>query len=220
MENIGVIQWCLEHLNYWTIFILMTIESSFIPFPSEVVIPPAAWLAAQGKLNPFGVIFASLLGSVAGALINYSLALYLGRPIVYRFVRSKVGKMFLLNEKKVLKAEQYFDKKGGVSTFIGRLIPGIRQLISIPAGLARMHLAPFVLYTSLGAGLWVCVLFVLGWWAASIPGIETSEELVKKVSTYSHEIGFAILGVVLLALTIKILMYYRKKRKTKGNIPK
>ena len=152
MQDLSFIAWCLEHLNYGTIFLLMTIESSFIPFPSEVVVPPAGYLARAGELSSWGVVLASSLGAIAGALINYLLALWLGRPLVYRFVNSRLGHALLLSEAKLIKAEQYFDKRGAISTFIGRLLPGIRQLISIPAGLAKMPLATFLFYTLLGAG--------------------------------------------------------------------
>src|SRR5574344_1546824 len=131
MESISVLQWCLAHLNYWTITLLMTIESSFIPFPSELVVPPAAWKAAtSGELSlPLIIMFATI-GSLLGALINYGLAIWLGRPIVYKFANSRWGHLCLLNQKKVENAEKFFDKHGAVSTFVGRLIPAVRQLIS------------------------------------------------------------------------------------------
>lgn len=192
----------------------MTIESSFIPFPSEVVVPPAAYLAAQGELSGWGVMLAATLGAGLGACINYYLARYLGRPVVHALVRSRWGKFLLLSEEKLLRAEHYFDKKGAVSTFVGRLIPGIRQLISIPAGLSKMNLASFILYTVLGAGLWNVVLFALGYYAASIPGIETKEQLIAWVSLNSHIIGLSITAIVLVALVLTFWKRRRRRRDT------
>lgn len=144
MESVAFIQWCLDHLNYWTITLLMTIESSFIPFPSEVVVPPPAYKAAVNEeLNIYLVVLFATLGANLGAIINYYLARWLGRPIVYKFANSRFGHMCLIDEAKVQHAEEYFDKHGALSTFIGRLIPAVRQLISIPAGLA-LHEAAHV----------------------------------------------------------------------------
>ncbi len=209
------IAWYLEHINYLTIFLLMTIESSFIPFPSEVVVPPAAYLAAQGELDPTLVLLFSTLGALAGAFINYFLALWLGRPLVHGFVRSRAGKMLLLSEEKLIKAEHYFERKGAISTLVGRLLPGIRQLISIPAGLARMRLLPFVFYTTLGAGAWNVVLYVLGYSVSKIPGIETKEQLIEKVTVYSHQIGIGILILFHLVVIPMVLIKVYKKRKIK-----
>lgn len=210
MESITFIQWCLDHLNYWTITLLMAIESSFIPFPSEVVVPPAAYKAAigSGDLNVFLVVIFATIGADIGALINYVLSMYLGRPIVYKFANSKIGKAFLLNSEKVNKAEVYFDKNGIISTLIGRLVPGIRQLISIPAGLAKMKLSTFLLYTTIGAGIWNSILAAIGYYLSKIPGINTEEQLMRQINTYSHEIGLGILISVILLILIIIL---RKK---------
>ena len=214
----GFIQWCLAHLNYWTIMFLMAIESSFIPFPSEIIVPPAAWMAATGQngLNVFLVILFATIGAGIGAAVNYILSLLLGRPIVYAFANSKLGHLCLINEEKVRYAERYFDKNGAVSTLVGRLIPAVRQLISIPAGLARMKFLPFIFYTMLGAGIWNCILAAIGYNLAKVPGIETQEQLLEKVNKYSHEIGFSIMGVVVVLL---LIMFYKKKRRSarKGN---
>ena len=149
-----LIRWVLENLNYWVVTLFMTIESSFIPFPSEVIVPPAAWKSmADESMNIFLVVLFATLGADAGALINYYLARWLGRPIVYRFANSRIGHICLIDEEKVHRAEEYFRKHGAASTFFGRLIPAVRQLISIPAGLAGMKLGPFLLYTTLGAGI-------------------------------------------------------------------
>ncbi|MBQ6694106.1 MAG: DedA family protein [Bacteroidaceae bacterium] len=196
MESVAFIQWCLDHLNYWTITILMTIESSFIPFPSEVVVPPAAYKAAvTGEMNVVLVVLFATLGANFGALINYYLAKWLGRPIVYKFANSRFGHICLIDEAKVQRAEEYFDKHGALSTFIGRLIPAVRQLISIPAGLARMSIGKFLIYTTLGAGIWNVVLATIGYYLSTVPGIETEEQLIAKVTEYSHELGYIFIAV-------------------------
>jgi membrane protein DedA with SNARE-associated domain len=183
----------------------MTIESSFIPFPSEVVVPPAAYKAAvSGEMNIFLVVLFATIGANIGAIINYYLAKCLGRPIIYKFANSRIGHMCLIDEAKVQHAEEYFDKRGALSTFIGRLIPAVRQLISIPAGLARMKIGTFLLYTTLGAGIWNAILAAIGWYLSTVPGIETEEQLLAKVTEYSHELGyiFIALGVVIVSFLI------------------
>ena len=209
MESVQFIQWCLDHLNYWTITLLMTIESSFIPFPSEVVVPPAAYRAAStGELNVWLVVVFATIGAIIGALVNYYLALWLGKPIVYKFANSRFGHMCLIDQKKVETAEIFFNKHGVIATFIGRLVPAVRQLISIPAGLAKMSIGKFIAFTALGAGLWNAVLAALGWFLESkLP----EEQLIEKVSEYSDIIGYAIIGVVVLALGYIIYKGVRKK---------
>ena len=150
-------------IGYWGVVVLMTIESSFIPFPSEIIVPPAAYLAQQGQFNIYLVIIAGIAGSLLGALINYYLAYTLGRRIIYALARKKFSKFLLINPEKLVQAEKYFLKYGNISTFIGRLVPWLRQLISIPAGFSKMNLRGFIFYTSLGSGLWVIVLAVLGY---------------------------------------------------------
>ena len=208
----SLIQFCLDHLNYWTVTLFMAIESSFIPFPSEAVVPPAAWKAAvTGEMNVFLVVVFATVGALIGAFINYYLAVWLGRPIVYKFANSRIGHMCLIDEAKVQNAEKYFDKHGAISTFIGRLVPAVRQLISIPAGLARMGLGRFVLYTSLGAGVWNAILAALGYYMASIPGLQTEAAVMNKVKEYSSEIG--IVFVVLAAAIVAYLIYKGIKKK-------
>ena len=208
----SLIQFCLDHLNYWIVTLFMAIESSFIPFPSEAVVPPAAWKAAvTGEMNVFLVVAFATAGALIGAFINYYLAVWLGRPIVYKFANSRIGHMCLIDEAKVQNAEKYFDKHGAVSTFIGRLVPAVRQLISIPAGLARMGLGRFVLYTSLGAGVWNAILAALGYYMASIPGLQTEEAVMNKVKEYSSEIG--IVFVVLAVAIVAYLIYKGVKKK-------
>ena len=211
----SILAWYLEHLDYWVVTLLMIIESSFIPFPSEVVIPPAAYLAATGgELNIVLVVLFATLGADIGALINYYLALYLGRPVIYAFARSKVGKFLLLSPEKIQKAEEYFVKKGAVSTLVGRLLPAVRQLISIPAGLAKMKLGPFLLYTTLGALSWNIVLALLGYVVAQIPGVDTPQKAIELVSRYSHEIGYALLAIVALFVLWQVVKNVLKRKKT------
>ncbi|MBR5148539.1 MAG: DedA family protein [Bacteroidaceae bacterium] len=209
MESVQFIQWCLDHLNYWTVTLLMTIESSFIPFPSEIVVPPAAYRAAStGELNIWLVIFFSTLGAVFGALINYYLALWLGKPIVYKFANSRFGHMCLINQEKVETAEKFFNKHGVIATFIGRLVTVVRQLISIPAGLAKMNIVKFIIYTALGAGIWNAVLAALGWYLESVV---PEEELISTVTEYSDIIGYAIVALVVLGLGYIIYKGVKKK---------
>lgn len=209
MESIGFIQWCLDNLNYWTITLLMAIESSFIPFPSEVVVPPAAYKAAStGDLNIWLVILCATVGALIGALVNYFLALWLGKPIVYKFANSRFGHMCLIDQQKVEKAEQFFLKYGVSATLVGRLVPAVRQLISIPAGLAKMNLPKFMLFTSLGAGLWNTVLAAMGYYLESVV---PEEQLISTVTKYSHEIGYGIMAVVALALAYIIYKGVKKE---------
>lgn len=210
MESISFIQWCLDNLNYWTITLLMTIESSFIPFPSEIVVPPAAYNAAAGELNIYLVVLFATLGACMGALINYGLALWIGRPLVYKFADSRLGHLLLLSGEKIEHAEKYFRDHGIVSTLVGRLIPAVRQLISIPAGLAKMKLHVFLLFTAIGAGLWNSVLAALGYF---LHRVVPKEELIPTVEKYSHEIGLGIVIVVVLVIAYFVLRAIIKKRK-------
>ncbi len=205
--------WVLENLDYWVVTLAMAVESSFIPFPSEVVVPPAAWLATvDDSMNIVLVVIFATLGANIGALVNYYLALWLGRPFVYKFANSKFGHLCLINEEKMKKAEQYFNDHGAVSTFIGRLIPGIRQLISIPAGLAKMKLLPFLAYTTLGAGIWNIVLAAIGWSISKIPGVDSKEAVVALAKDYSHIIGYCILALLAIAVLFAAWKMLRKKK--------
>ena len=208
MESVSFIQWCLDNLNYWTITLLMAIESSFIPFPSEVVVPPAAYKAAGGnsELNVYLVVLFATIGANIGALINYYLAYFVGRPIVYKFANSRFGHMCLIDENKVKHAEVYFEKHGALSTFIGRLIPAVRQLISIPAGLAKMKISTFLLYTTLGAGIWNTILAGIGY---GLQSVVPEDQLMATVSEYSHELGYVFIG--LGAIVIAYLIYKGRK---------
>lgn len=212
MESVEFIQWCLEHLNYWTVMLLMAIESSFIPFPSEIVVPPAAYMVAEkGDMNLALVVLFATIGANIGALINYAIAYFVGRPVVYKFANSKIGHLCLIDEAKVIKAEEFFAKHGAISTFIGRLIPAVRQLISIPAGLAKMKMLPFILYTTMGAGIWNLILALAGYYMQSVMSLD---EMLLTVESYSHE--FKIICLVLGVLIVGYLIYktFSKKKST------
>ena len=193
-------------MNYASITGLMAVESSFIPFPSEVVIPPAVFVAGNEASSlcatgvyPVDVLLIVLfgtLGAMIGAVINYGLSVWLGRIIIYKFADSKLGHLCLLSSEKLQRAEEYFREKGNVSTFIGRFIPGIRQLISIPAGLSRMHFGAFLWWTFLGAFIWNCILAALGYLAAG------QKELINQ---YSHELSVAILVLLVAAILYFVL---------------
>lgn len=175
----------------------MLIESTFIPFPSEVVVPPAAYNAAAGELNIFLVIIFATIGADLGAAINYGLAYYLGRPVIYRFANSKWGKLCLINQQKVEKSEKFFSDHGVTATLVGRVLPGIRQLISIPAGLAKMNFGKFIIYTTIGAGLWNSILATMGWYLHSfVP----KEQLDDKINEYSEYIKIIIIAVVTIVI--------------------
>ncbi len=208
LESFGFIQDILHHLNYLWVTVLMAIESSFIPFPSEVVVPPAAYKAATGEMDLFLVILFATIGSDIGALVNYYLAKYLGRPIVYKFAASRLGRLCLLSPEKVEKAEGYFVKNGVTSTLVGRLVPGIRQLISIPAGLSGMPVGRFLLYTTIGAGAWNVVLALLGWFIGKTVPPELFAETIK---SYSSAIGLGIVAVLVVGGLAYYLLHRRKK---------
>ncbi len=199
----------LSNLNYGTIFFLMMLESTVVPVPSEFVVTPAAYHAASGQLNVWLVILFATVGADVGASINYFVALYVGRPVIYRFANSRWGHMCLLNQEKVEKSERYFDEHGIAATLTGRLIPGIRHLISIPAGLARMNYWKFLLYTTLGAGAWHSILAALGWY---LHAIVPEEQLNDKISEYAEYIKIAILALVVLAIAYFAIKHYAKRK--------
>lgn len=194
--------WFVENANYLLVFVFMMIESSFIPFPSEVVVPPAAYLAVQqdNSMTAVGVVLAATAGAVAGALFNYLLALWIGRPLVYRFADSRVGHACLINREKVEHAEKYFDEHGAISTFVGRLIPAVRQLISIPAGLARMNVGKFLLFTALGAGVWNSVLAGLGVWLGHKVPLDRLFPMVEEYNAYLSWVGLGILAICIAVI--------------------
>lgn len=202
----------LEELGYGWVFILMFIEGSVIPAPSELIVPPAAYKAAAGDLNIYLVLLSATTGALMGSMANYVAAYYLGRPVMYRFANSKLGHLCLLNQEKVEQAEKYFYDHGVIATLTGRLLPGIRQIISIPAGLAKMKFWKFALYTGIGAGLWNCVLAALGWWLHSfVP----KQQLFEKINEYNSHIVIAVLGVVGLVVAFFVGKWAVKKYSNK-----
>ena len=204
-------QWYGRHMNYATVTALMAVESSFIPFPSEIIIPPAAYVAAadDSPMTVPGVVLFGTLGALLGALVNYLLSLWLGRPLVYAFADSRIGRLLLLSGDKVRKAEDYFNRRGKVSTLIGRLIPAIRQLISIPAGLARMPLGSFLLYTALGASVWNLLLALLGYLAHGNKAL---------IHEYSRELSILLAALFLLFILYLIVRHVvlQKKKSAQG----
>ena len=211
-----IISWYSAHMNYASITALMAVESSFIPFPSEVVIPPAAFVAGEPEsvlcatgtypVDVLIIVLFGTLGAMIGAIINYALAAWLGRPVIYKFADSKLGHLCLLSSEKLEKAEAYFREKGNVSTFIGRFIPGIRQLISIPAGLSKMHFGAFLWWTFLGAFIWNCILAAIGYLAAG---------QMDRIKEYSHELSVAILvllGIAVLYFVLKRIISSTKRK--------
>lgn len=213
MDTAGLFLWILNNLSYWVVVAFMAIESSFIPFPSEVVVPPAAWKAMDpdsGMSFVLVILFATL-GADLGALINYYLAKWLGRPVVYRFADSRLGHMCLIDRAKVEKAEQFFRDHGAASTFFGRLVPAVRQLISIPAGLAGMNVGRFLIFTTLGAGAWNTVLALIGWGIYKYTDLKTTNDVYLQAVKYSHEIGYVLLA--LAVVVVGVLAYKGLKKK-------
>lgn len=210
MDTLAIYEWFMENMNYGWITLLMAIESSFIPFPSEIVVPPAAFKAMQpgSGLNIYLVVVFATVGAIIGAIFNYYIAMWIGRPLVYKFADSRLGHICLLNGEKVRQAEEYFDRHGAISTFIGRLLPAIRQLISIPAGLARMHFGKFLLYTTLGAGLWNVVLAALGYWLSTFVA---EPELRAQIEHYNQYLNYA--GYAVIALIACFILYHIFKKK-------
>jgi len=184
-------------MGYWGIFLLMFLESTFFPFPSEIIMIPAGYLSYKGEMNVYIVVLVGIFGSLAGALFNYYLAMYFGRKFLLKY-----GKYFFIKEETLDKLELFFTKHGELSTFNGRLIPGIRQLISLPAGLAKMNIAKFSFYSAIGAGIWVVVLVVLGYLLGS------NEELI---SQYLHTATLITL-IVVVFITLFYILRARRKR--------
>ena len=199
----SIFDWYMANLNYFTVWLLMLIESTFLPMPSEVVIPFAAFKAGQGDLNVFLVVVFGTIGALCGSLVNYFLSYFLGRPIIYAFADSKVGKMLFLSKDKVIHAEEYFRRNGKSSTFIGRLVPGIRHLISIPAGLAKMNLRDFMVYTFVGAGIWNIILALVGYFVY---------ELRDQILPY---LGYILLGTGVIFVIYLIIRGRKNKKKEK-----
>jgi len=215
----------VTNMSYLYVFLFMVIESSFIPFPSEIIVPPAAYLACQTSrnltfnsqnlaipdMNIYMIVLVATAGAIVGAMINYGLSLWIGRPIVYKFADSRFGHACLINRQKVENAEKYFDKHGAVSTFIGRLIPAVRQLISIPAGLSKMNIWVFIIFTGLGALVWNAILAILGWFLAKSVSIDSLFTSVEKYNSY-----LSMGGVILLILCILFIIWNAFKPRKKN----
>lgn len=209
-----VLTWYDAHMNYQAVGLLMTLESSFIPFPSEVVIPPAVYVACnpntKGGMNIWMIVLIGTLGAMVGAYINYFLSRWLGRPIIYAFADSKVGHLLQLSKEKVERAEVYFNEHGNVSTLVGRLIPVIRQLISIPAGLSKMNFGYFSLFTFIGAAIWNCILGFLGYLAYQVADPTVIEQ-------YSHLLSIVIILLFGLVVAYFVIRTIVRKRRASTN---
>jgi membrane protein DedA with SNARE-associated domain len=199
-----IIEWYMAHITYWTIFLLMTIESTIIPFPSELVIPPAAYKAANGDMNIFFVIFAGSMGAIVGSLFNYYMAKWLGNKLLLKFANTRLAHLMMIDESAIVKTENYFLKHGKTSTLIGRLVPGIRHLISIPAGMANMKIRDFILYTAIGATAWNIILALLGYFFYS------QKEMLDK---YYKELIFVILAIGGLYVLYLVYNSFKKNKK-------
>lgn len=204
--------WIEANMDYSVITFFMAVESSFIPFPSEIIIIPAAYIAAaNGSLSLPLIILYGTIGAILGALVNYGLAYWLGRPIIHKFADTKLSHMLLIDRPGVEKAENYFADHGAIGTFVGRLIPAIRQLISIPAGLAKMNILKFLFFTFLGAGIWNSILAVLGYTVGQTLG---KEVLIEKVEQYSGYVKLGIAAVVAVGLIYYIYLVVKANRET------
>jgi len=202
-----IVSWIVDTVGLWGypgIIVLMFLESSFFPFPSEVVVPPAGYLAAQGEMSLALVIGAGILGSLLGAGFNYWLAAKWGRTLFERY-----GRYFLVSSKSLDRAELFFARHGHISTFVGRLLPGIRQYISLPAGLARMNPLLFAAFTALGSGIWVVILALTGYVIGNNPQL---------VGEYLHRILWLVLFACLL-LVAGYVWLRRRQGRSQASLP-
>ncbi|MCX7725870.1 MAG: DedA family protein [Chitinispirillaceae bacterium] len=199
-----VISWYMKNINYFSITLLMAIESSFIPFPSEIVVPPAAYKASNGELNMILVFISATVGALIGAIFNYYFAMIVGRNLLYKLANTRIAHFLLISEETIRKSENFFIKYGVPSTFIGRFIPAIRQLISLPAGLAKMDMRKFLFFTFLGSGLWNVILMLLGVFVYS------KREMFEK---YYHQLSilFLICGCVFVGYIVYNGLKYKRK---------
>lgn len=209
----GIIEWALARLSYWVVFLLMVMENSVVPLPAELIVTPAAYRAANGDMNVVLLVAVATLGSTIGAIINYYLSLWLGRPVIYRFAESRWGKMLFLSRSKMEYAEALFRKNGNISTFIGRLLPAGRQFISIPAGLARMNIWAFIFYTTVGSAIWNSFLVGLGYYLAYLL---PEDQIAEKIEEYGMQLNFLFVAIVVIVVSYCIV----KKRIKKRNEPK
>ena len=213
---IDIYNFFVTHANYFYVFIFMVIESSFIPFPSEIVVPPAVYLACVNHgigatMNPCLVVIFATAGALLGGLINYYLALWIGRPLVYRFADSKLGRICMINREKIDKAEKFFDRHGAISTFVGRLIPAVRQLISIPAGLSRMNIGVFIIFTTLGALIWNSILGLMGYWLSLSVEPQALHDAIEHYNRYLTLAGMGLLVICIIFILFRVL---KKKSNT------
>lgn len=207
---VDLYNWYKEHMTYGMIVLLMAIESSIIPLPSEVVVPPAAYFALRsGDLSIIMVVLMATLGAFLGALANYIISMLIGRPILYAFADSSIGHALMLNSDKLKNAEDYFARKGAISIFLGRLLPAVRHLISIPAGLSKMNIFTFSAFTILGAFLWNIILALLGYWMSLIVPEEQLLESIEHYNVYIKAVGYAV--IVLLAVFVAFKVIKGKK---------
>ena len=194
------------HVTYWTIALMMAIESTFLPLPSEIVIPPAAYKAANGDLNIILVVISGTFGAVLGALFNYYFAKLLGNKLLMEFAKTRLARIMMVTPSNIEKSERYFDRHGKISTLIGRLVPGIRHLISLPAGLAAMKLRDFILYTAIGSMSWNIILAMMGYF------FYTQKELLNK---YFNHIS---IGLLILGCSYVFYLIYKGVKKKKAKV--
>lgn len=203
MDITAIIEWYLNHLNYWVLTILMILENSIVPLPAELIVTPAAYRAANGEMSLTMLIICTTFGSVVGAIINYYISRSLGRYVIFKFVDSRWGKLLLLNREKLEQAEQLFLRHGKISTFFGRLLPIGRQLISIPAGLAKMNIASFIIFTAIGSAIWNGLLSGIGYYLANILPQDQLQDALEK---YSLEVSLGFIVILAIYLIGKNLL--------------
>ncbi len=200
MDLTALLEWYLDNLNYWVLTILMILENSLVPLPAELIVAPAAYQAANGEMSLLALIACTTFGSTIGAIINYGISRHLGRFIIYKFADSRMGKLLMLDKSKLERAERLFLKHGNISTFFGRLLPFGRQLISIPAGLARMPILSFIFYTTIGSAIWNSILAGAGYYLAHIL---PREELASTINRYSLEISAVFVVIIIIYIFFK-----------------
>lgn len=206
----AVLEWCLAHLSYWVVFVLMVMENSVFPLPAELIVAPAAYNAANGEANFWLLLLLTTAGSTAGAIINYYLSLWIGAPMIHRFAESRCGRLVGLSSKRLSHAEELFRRRGNVAIFLGRILPVGRQFISIPAGLARMNVLSFIGFTTLGSALWNLFLMGIGYYlAALLPPDQIAARLVE----YSNWVTFGFIGAIAAAVVWHYAKRYVERRR-------
>ena len=208
----GIIEWAMANLSYWVVFLLMVMENSVVPLPAELIVTPAAYKAANGEMNVVLLIALTTLGSTLGAIINYYLSLWVGRPAIHHFAETRLGRLCGLNRHRLERAEDLFRRKGNLSTFIGRILPAGRQFISIPAGLARMNIAAFIFFTFIGSALWNSILVAAGYYLSYLL---PPEEIAPTIEHYGMQINivfFSIIGAVIAYYAIRARLRRRNQK--------